>query len=77
MEFKTFTPIQALRNRKHHNRNISAENIATFHAHLTTFLSRTEDKQREGKQETDLRDFLNDAYYKNKIISIKLIQPTG
>lgn len=42
--------------------SIAAENIAAFKNNLEAFLEKIKDQNREGKQETDLRDFLNDAF---------------
>ena len=50
----------------HRKQEVSPELITNFKQQLTTFLANIHEPSREGKQETDLRDFLNDALYKGK-----------
>ena len=48
----------------HRKQEISSEIIHDFKQKLNTFLANIHEPSREGKQETDLRDFLNDALYR-------------
>ncbi len=53
---------------KHHyrKRQIVPELLNDFRQNLLVFIANLQIPAREGKQETDLRDFLNDAFYKEK-----------
>ena len=50
----------------HRKQEIALETLTNFKQKLQTFLANIHEPSREGKQETDLRDFLNDALYKGK-----------
>ena len=55
----------------HRKQDIQPEILAKFKQLLHNFLTLIDSPAREGKQENDLRDFLNDAFYKGKITLIK------
>jgi adenine-specific DNA-methyltransferase len=63
MKTTTFKPEKFLRP-THRKQEIAAEVIQDFKQKLNTFLANIHEPSREGKQETDLRDFLNDALYR-------------
>ena len=65
MEITLINPDKFLRP-THRKQEISPETITNFKQQLNTFLANIHEPSREGKQETDLRDFLNDALYKGK-----------
>lgn len=65
MKTTTFKPEKFLRP-THRKQEIAAEVIQDFKQKLNIFLANIHEPSREGKQETDLRDFLNDALYKGK-----------
>ena len=50
----------------HRKQDIQPEILAKFKQLLHNFLTLIDSPAREGKQENDLRDFLNDAFYKGK-----------
>ena len=65
MPVSILTPDKILR-RTHKKQVVSEQNLNNFKTNLTNLLEKLKDHNREGKQETDLRDFLNDSYYKNR-----------
>ncbi len=65
MKTTTIKPDKFLRP-THRKQEISSEILHDFKQRLNTFLGNIHEPSREGKQETDLRDFLNDALYKGK-----------
>lgn len=65
MKTTTFKPDKFLRP-THRKQEIAPETLSHFKQKLNTFLANIHEPSREGKQETDLRDFLNDALYKGK-----------
>ena len=65
MKITTLKPDKFLRP-THRKQEISSEILHDFKQKLNTFLGNIHEPSREGKQETDLRDFLNDALYKGK-----------
>lgn len=65
MKITTIKPDKFLRP-THRKQEISSEILHDFKQKLNTFLGNIHEPSREGKQETDLRDFLNDALYKGK-----------
>ena len=65
MKTTTLKPDKFLRP-THRKQEISSEILHDFKQKLSTFLGNIHEPSREGKQETDLRDFLNDALYKGK-----------
>jgi hypothetical protein len=65
MPVSILTPEKVLR-RTHKKQIISEQNLTNFKTNLSNLLDKLKDHNREGKQETDLRDFLNDSYYKNR-----------
>ncbi len=65
MPITILIPEKVLR-KLHKKQSISEENLSNFKKNLQTFLEKIKDPNRENKQETDLRDFLNDAFYKEK-----------
>ena len=50
----------------HRKQEIAPETLTNFKQKILHFLANIHEPSREGKQETDLRDFLNDALYKGK-----------
>ncbi len=50
----------------HRKQEIASDLLTNFKQKLDTFLANIHEPSREGKQETDLRDFLNDALYRGK-----------
>ena len=64
MPVSILTPEKVLR-RIHKKQIISEQNLTNFKINLSNLLDKLKDHKREGKQETDLRDFLNYSYYKN------------
>jgi adenine-specific DNA-methyltransferase len=65
MSLTLLEPAKVLR--KLQNRQIvMPQQLADFRKVLQGFLEKIQDKDRESKQETDLRDFLNQAFYKDK-----------
>ena len=50
----------------HRKQEITSDLLTNFKQKLNTFLANIHEPSREGKQETDLRDFLNDALYRGK-----------
>ena len=50
----------------HRKQEIAFDLLTNFKQKLDTFLANIHEPSREGKQETDLRDFLNDALYRGK-----------
>ena len=65
MKTTTLKPDKFLRP-THRKQEISSEILHDFKQKLCIFLANIHEPSREGKQETDLRDFLNDALYKGK-----------
>jgi adenine-specific DNA-methyltransferase len=65
MSVSVLTPEKVLR-RTHKKQTISEQNLTNFKTNLNNLLDKLKDHNREGKQETDLRDFLYDSYYKNR-----------
>ncbi len=65
MPVSIFTPDKILR-RTHKKQVVSEQNITNLKTNLSNLLEKLKDHNREGKQETDLRDFLNDSFYKNR-----------
>ena len=65
MKTTTLKPDKFLRP-THRKQEIPYEILHDFKQKLNTFLGNIHEPSREGKQETDLRDFLNDALYKGK-----------
>ena len=65
MQLKIIEPKAFL---KHHYRKqqIVPELLNDFRQKLLVFIANLQIPAREGKQETDLRDFLNDSFYKEK-----------
>ena len=50
----------------HRKQEIAPETLTNFKQKILHFLANIHEPIREGKQETDLRDFLNEALYKGK-----------
>ena len=50
----------------HRKQEITSDLLTNFKQKLDTFLANIHEPSREGKQETDLRDFLNDALHRGK-----------
>jgi adenine-specific DNA-methyltransferase len=65
MQITPIKPEKILR-ANHQRQQISSESLLGFRRCLDTFIANLQLPAREGKQETDLRDFLNDAFYKEK-----------
>lgn len=65
MPVTILTPDKILR-RTHKKQVVSEQNITNLKTNLSNLLEKLKDHNREGKQETDLRDFLKDSFYKNR-----------
>lgn len=65
MPLSILSPDQILR-RTHKKQTVSEQNLHNFKSNLTNLLEKLKDHNREGKQETDVRDFLIDSFYKNR-----------
>ena len=52
--------------RSHKKQSIAEQSLLSFQKNLANLLEKLKDHNREGKQETDVRDFLNDSFYKDK-----------
>ncbi len=65
MQVSILSPDQILR-RTHKKQTVSEQNLLNFKTNLSNLLEKLKDHNREGKQETDVRDFLNDSFYKNR-----------
>ncbi len=63
MNITILKPVKFLRP-LHRKQDISTEILGLFKQYVQTFLANIHEPSREGKQENDLRDFLNDAFYK-------------
>ncbi len=71
MQLNPLSPSKTLSNRNIKLKNIDSETLTAFNEQLTALLAKVANKQREGKQETDLRDFLNDGLYADFYINKK------
>ncbi len=65
MPVSILTPDKIIR-RTHKKQVVSEQNITNLKTNLSNLLEKLKDHNREGRQETDLRDFLNDSFYKNR-----------
>ncbi|MFN8355451.1 MAG: Eco57I restriction-modification methylase domain-containing protein [Spirosomataceae bacterium] len=65
MNLTTLTPLKTLRY-FHRKQEVSPEKLADFKRNVAELLTNLSQTAREAKQETDLRDFLNNAFYKEQ-----------
>ena len=68
-------PVTNILRNLHRKQTIASESLEAFQRNLIGFLDKIKNPNRESYQENDLRDFLNESFYKGKFYFNKKAPP--